>query len=295
MTLRNIPFVAVTAIVVIAAGSLTVPTTSHAGTGAKVFSSKFLNKYCRKAQKKIAKTKLKAENVLFEDLGTPGIPFPPPGVPATGFIGSDALPYDGAEELPLTTTQYVGFGTDNWGDEYAQVVMCKMKSAEALDFYFPGEATSGNDCSNVNRKIVRKVIKALDNDDDSDSGDGDWGDSDSDHDGGITVPDIIYDNWLTYTGQQWTDSSPAPVAFYSSADGHLHIVGKELFVARTNPSPFVGPEKKGVDYCQTIAPEYVKKILLGDVTPPTCDPFPEYSPPVGGPPQGPLPWNCQNP
>lgn len=59
--------------------------------------------------------------ILFDDLGMAGSPFPPPGTPSTGIIGSDALPYDGAEDLPLTTTQFVGFGFYADGKDYPQV------------------------------------------------------------------------------------------------------------------------------------------------------------------------------
>lgn len=276
--------------VVISAG-LATPA-AYASGGGNVFSNKFLNMYCQTAQKTIAQTPLKSTNVVYEDLGSPGIPFPPPGVPATAFIGSDALPYDGAENLPLTTTQYVGFGELPNGKDYAQAVMCKMKSAEALDFYYPGSATPGNNCAAVSEDVAGRVIAALSDEDDSDSDSDDGAGDDSDD--GFTVPVIVHENWATYTGAQWTNSSPAPVAYVSTADGLLHLVGKELFVARADPSPFVGKPKKGVHYCQTIAPKYLKKLLQGKVQAPTCDPPPQYSPPMGQP-QAPLPWNCQNP
>lgn len=293
---KKLTVAAIVAALVIGAG-LTLPSAAFAGSGAKVFSSKFLNKYCRKAQKKIAQTDLKAENVLYEDLGSPGIPWPPPGIPATGFIGSDALPYEGEDpQSPLTTTQYVGYGTDSDGDDYPQAVMCKMKSWDAIQFFYgPEAAAPGNNCADINRKIVNKVIRALNGDDDSDSGDNDWADSDDD---GIIIPEIVYDNWETYTGAQWTDSSPAPVAFQSTADGLLHIVGKRLYVPNDTEPMFVGPEKVGVDYCQTIAPAYVRELLLGRVEAPVCDPFPLYQPPFlwpPGPPPGPQPWDCANP
>ncbi|MDJ0615800.1 MAG: hypothetical protein QNJ63_03465 [Calothrix sp. MO_192.B10] len=68
----------------------------------KLYSTAAVKRFCQKAQQIIANTKLKAKNVNWKELGTPGVPFPAPGIPATGFIGSDATPYDGAENLPLS-------------------------------------------------------------------------------------------------------------------------------------------------------------------------------------------------
>jgi len=264
----------ITAISVAAAvAGLGMPATAFAEKD--VFSAKYLNKYCIVAQGQIANTDLAPQNVIYTDLGTPGSPFPPPGIPATGFIGSDALPYDGMESLPHTTTQYVGFGTDGGGNHYSQTVMCKMKSWDALNFYYPDSASAGSNCANVSEKMAKDVVKQVENDNP-----------------GVTAPTIVYDNWVAYTGQQWTDSSPAPTAYISTVDGLLHLVGKELYVPRTNPIPFIGPEKKGVDYCQTVGPDYLGAVILGAVQAPTCDSPPAYSPN----PFDPIPsWNCQNP
>ena len=278
MKLSKMLFAPLSAAIVMTVGVIGMATPNVAEASGFLYSNAALNRFCRGAQKIIARTPLRSDNVVYDDLGTPGVPFPPPGIPATGFIGSDALPYDGAEELPLTTTQYVGFGTDASGDEYAQTVMCKMKSWDALDFYFPGKASEGSNCSSINQVTTGLVFLSM-------LFRGEF----------PVITDIEFDDWDTFTGQQWTDSSPAPSAYISTTDGKLHLVGKRLYVERTNPSPFVGAPKKGVDYCQVIAPEYLRNILRGDITAPTCDDFPVYSPPVGGPPQGPLPWACANP
>ncbi len=156
--------------------------------------------------------------------------------------------------------------------------MCKMKSWDALDSYYPGSTSAGANCAVVNAQTGAKVMASLTKPNQEP----------------LAVENVVYDNWLTYTGQQWTDSSPAPVAYLSNSDGKLHIVGKELYVARNNPSPFVGAEKKGVNYCQAIAPEYLRKLLLGKITAPKCDAPPVYQQPSGQP-EPPKPWNCANP
>ena len=90
---------------------LSGPVAAEAGASGnargQLYSTAAVNRFCEGAQGSIANTALVPDNILYDELGTPGSPFPPPGIPATGFIGSDALPYDGAEDLPLTTTQYV--------------------------------------------------------------------------------------------------------------------------------------------------------------------------------------------
>lgn len=183
------------------------------------------------------------------------------------------------EELPLTTQQFVGYGLDDKGKDYPQTVMCKMKSWDALDFYYPGAASAGADCATVNADTGAAVIESLTNNNQEPQ----------------LITEIVYDNWVTFTGQQWTDSAPAPSAYISNADGKLHAVGKQLYVERTNPSPFVPANKKGMDNCQVIAPEYLREVIVGNIQAPTCDAPPVYSPPIFGPPEAPKPWACANP
>ena len=243
----------------------------------KLYSNGAAKGFCKKAQQIIANTKLKAKNINWSEFGTAGTPFPPPAVPATGFIGSDAKPYDGAENLPLETQQYVSYGKDDKGKIYPQVILCKMKSSDALDFYYPGSAAFGASCAAINVRTTAKVVARLTKENREP----------------LIGKDLVYYNWLTYSGQQWTDSSPTPVAFRTS-DGKLHIVSKELYVERTNPSSFVGSEKKGINYCQVIAPEYLRKLLLDNIMVPECDAPPVYqqSPTQPEPPKT---WNCANP
>jgi hypothetical protein len=241
-----------------------------------LYSTAAVYRFCTSAQQIIANTNMKSENIVWGDLGTPGSPFPPPGEPATGFIGSDALPYDGAEDEPLTTQQYVGYGMDERGERYPQTMMCKMKSWDALDFYYPDSASEGADCSAINQDTATKVINSLAGKEKQ------------------VVQGLVFDEWVAHTGQQWTNESPAVTAYTSTVDGKVHIVGKALYVNRLNTLPFIPASKKGVHYCQVIAPEYLKEVITGDVEAPTCDAPPVYSPPVG-PPSPPPIWGCSNP
>ena len=244
-----------------------------------------LDNYCTMAQKVIARTKLTSTNAVFEDLGMEGIPSIPNGPPpsaATGFIASFATPYglegEPSDDFPLTTTQHVGYGFTTEGEEYAQTVMCKMKNADALNYHFPLERPKARqkDCSLINSTVLRQLRALL-----------------RGSKRGFVDKNVVFDDWSTFAGNQWTDSSPAPSAYMDSTDGTLHIVAKSLYVDRLDASPFVGPDKKGIQYCQTIAPAYLFKLLTGEVTPPTCDAPPLYEIPQGIPVV--LPWDCANP
>jgi hypothetical protein len=278
MKISGLLFSAPLALSLLAGGIFTVTHSDDAFAGkarGHLYSTSAVNRFCRGAQQIIANTDLESTNVLYDDLGTPGVPFPVP-IPATGFIGSDALPYDGAEDLPLTSTQYIGFGYNLEGKDYPQTIMCKMKSWDALDFYNPGSAAPGANCSDINRDSYQAVKDSLVN---------------------MEIPvinEVIFDDWITYTGQQWTSQAPAVTAYTSTVDGMVHIVAKPLYVARLNFTPFIPPQKKGVHYCQIIAPEYLREVITGGVTTPTCDAPPTYLPPAGPPSPPPL-WDCQNP
>ena len=209
-----------------------------------VFSSDFLQDYCSVAQMIVAQTSLISTNVVFEELGRPGNPFAVPPTFSSEFIASSPLPY-GGEVSPmsgLTTTQFVGFGNieDEDGSSSsddgvgAQTVMCKMKTGEALSFYFL-DGEDGNNCTDVQEYIYNLVLEGLDDSHDS------------------SLPPIEYVNWVTYSGQQWTDGAPSPSAFTNGTDT-LILVIKELKVNRTLLLPFITADKKGVHYCQTISP-----------------------------------------
>ncbi len=228
----------------------------------QLYSTAAVNRFCAEAQKIVATTDLKADVIIYGDLA--------------GFIGSDATPYRGAEDLPLTTPQHIVFSEDAEGEDYVQGVLCKLKSADGLNDAYPGLGAVKTDCNAVNQATYAAVVNSLTNDNQEEQ----------------VITDVAFDNWLAFTGQQWTNDAPAPFAYISTVDGKLHFVGKELYVNVNNPIPFIGPEKKGVDYCQVPAPEYVRELIIGAIAAPLCDAPPAYSPN----PFDPIPnWNCENP
>lgn len=227
-----------------------------------LYSTAAVNRFCSEAQQVIATTDLKATVIIYEDLA--------------GFVASDATPYRTMLDLPLTNPQHIVFGVDGNGDEYVQGVLCKMKSADGLNDAYPGLGAVKTDCNAVNQANYTAVVNSLTNDNQEPE----------------VITDVEFDNWTAFTGQQWTNDAPAPFAYTSTVDGKLHLVGKELWVNVNNPIPFIGPEKKGVDYCQVPAPEYIRELITGAIAAPVCDAPPAHSPN----PFDPIPtWNCQNP
>lgn len=254
------------ALTLVVAGLAAFGVTSDAALAGKarghLYSTAAVNRYCSEAQRIIATTDLKATVIIYEDLA--------------GLIGSDATPWRGREDLPLTNPQHIVYGVDGNGDEYVQGFLCKMKSADGLNDAYPGLGAVKTDCNAVNQAFYQAVRESLTNDKQEPE----------------VITEVDFYNWDSFTGQQWTDDAPAPFAYISTSTNKLTLVGKELYVDVGNPIPFIPPEKKGVDYCQVPAPEYIRELITGEIAAPACDDPPAYSPN----PFDPIPtWNCQNP
>lgn len=229
----------------------------------QIYSTPWLNRFCSDAQRYVATTGLKSTIVTYESL--------------EGFVGSDAMPWRGAEDLPLTSSQYVAYAVRADGTHYVQGFMCKMKSADGLNDAYPGLGAYRTSCAAVAEANYMAVLYSLMSDRDAPP---------------IAVNDVEFDWWRTFSGEQWTDDAPAPFAYTSAADGKLHLVGKELYVPVDIVIDFIGPEKKGVHYCQVASPVYIRDLLTGTIDAPVCGAPPRYKPD----PFAPLPtWNCQNP
>lgn len=210
----------------------------------KLYSTAAVKRLCTEAQQIIAGTTLDSTNNIHDT--------------STSFIVSDAAPYESPEgaTLPLTTQQFVTYGTyPAKGKQYPQIISCKMKSAEALAFFYGADAAhSGASCRDIHEQTVNAVFASL------------------------TKPetrqlvfdrdDVIIDSdSVARSGPQWLTPMP-PTLTYMDAEGRLHLQAKSLPVPREVP-PFVplGPEKKGVHYCHLAAPEYIRALITGDVAP----------------------------
>lgn len=229
-------------------------TTASAGLArGHLYSTAAVNRICKEAQQVIANTTLESNNVVWDDFGVAG---PPP----TGFISSDATPYAGAETLPLTTQQFVTYAAYADGQEYPKIVSCKMKRYDALNtIYGPGTASAGSTCRTIVEGMTLQVVASLTNKE---------------------TREVVFDtddevvddpDSNAFTGSQWTN-----LALYIPANvdgaGVLHLRGRRLDVAQDAvgpppPAPQLGPAKKGVTYCHLPAPEYIRALVTGEVTP----------------------------
>ena len=232
----------------------------------QLYSTAAFRRFCSEAQEIIATTDLVAEVDLFDAL-----------LGEEGFFNAKATPYRGKETLPLVIPGHIVRSTDEDNKEYVQGILCKMKSADGLNDAYQGLGAIRTDCNAVNQEFYARVVNSLTN-------------SETEV---ITANDIEFDRWVAYSGPQWTDDIPAPFA-YTSSDGKLHFVGKELYVNVNFFNPFfdIPPELKGVHYCQVPSAEYMRRLITGEITAPTCDAPPAYDPRN---PDGLQSWECQNP
>lgn len=229
----------------------------------QIYSAPWVNRFCADAQRNLATTDLKASVTIYESIDD--------------FIGSDAMPWRGAEDLPLTNSQLIKYGVRQDGSHYVQGFMCKGKSADGLIDAYPGLTAVRTNCAAVNQGNYLAVLYSLMSDRNAPP---------------IIINEVEFDYWRTFSGEQWTKESPVAFAYTSTTDGKLHFVGKELYVPVDIVIDFIGPEKKGVHYCQGPSPEYIRDLLTGRIAAPVCDAPPRYS----FDPFKPIPdWDCRNP
>lgn len=146
----------------------------------------------------------------------------------------------GCPSLDLPIQQHVGSSTAGGTNT---TVMCKLVKERSL------KRTS---CVDINKKVVRdlerrtpmlKSGKMI----------------------GKIHYDIVFENILTYSKHQWLDPmEPYPSIYVDEESGKLHIVSKE-FTTASNTSC-----SKQLMYCQSVFPSYLRDILLGKITPPSC-------------------------
>lgn len=154
---------------------------------------------------------------------------------------------------PLVTTQYVRRENEN-PQAGPMMVSCKMKTADHLiAVYGPDAAGVDIGCSGVNEITLRKVLASL---------------TPQERrrlrfDSGRKVsfaPDIV-----TTQGPVWLE--PYPLATLG-ADGSLQLQAKGMRNDWLDPRYAQAPPQfRGTRYCHLVAPEYLRRLLLGEVEP----------------------------
>mmetsp|Transcript_25787 Transcript_25787/g.79327 ORF Transcript_25787/g.79327 Transcript_25787/m.79327 type:complete len:248 (-) Transcript_25787:94-837(-) len=219
--------------------------------------------FCAGAQMLVAAIDVAPEVVLYDNI--------------SAYEASDATPWQGAYDLPFTVPQYTVYGDD----QKALGFLCKLKSADGLNDADPNFAATNTNCSFVSAAVFEAVLENLTDDDDEDEPDSDEEEF---------RDDVCFETETVYSGPQYTQNLPnVPFAYVSTVDDKLHFLARELYVFVHDRSFFVGPNKKGVNYCNLAAPAYMAALLLGNASAPVCDPPPPFS----QNPFDPNPsWNC---
>jgi hypothetical protein len=188
-----------------------------------------LNDYCAAAQKEIASSRVPARNVIVTDYAA----------------FSRASP----SVKPLETLQYVGYTDDK--RTKARMISCKLHSAERIRAEYgataAGEPTT---CARLNRRTLDAVMVSL----------SERQKRKMPFKGALPValdPDDQAANEA-----QWLESF---TMVQTDAGGTLRIRAKSLRAGgnlrvRTN-----APTTDGRQYCHLIAPDYLKRILTGEV------------------------------
>ncbi len=188
--------------------------------------------FCVAAQAAITGSKVPTLNAIYDDY--------------QAFVESKPAP------RPLTTRQLVWFEDDT--RTRPKMISCKMKTADHIRIEYGsdqvGEDTS---CAAVNALTLESVRASLTRTERQRTK----------FDGGRRV--VFDPDTVTTSGPLWLE----PFAMtYIAADGALHVKSKGMKNDWLDPRlAKAEPRFKGTRYCHLVAPEYLRRVLLGDVVP----------------------------
>jgi hypothetical protein len=154
---------------------------------------------------------------------------------------------------PLTVQQYWSNPVDG-PDSLAQVVSCKMKTAERINYSYPAEppgevpaAVGDQSCHVVQAALLTEVLKSIPRTE-------------------LAVPADtlrIDPEEQTFIGPMWLKPWPfQPLS--RDGEGVLHLHSRALYVPFSWWIPM--PDKfKGSYYCHLVAPGFLEAVLRGDL------------------------------
>jgi hypothetical protein len=194
-----------------------------------------LNEYCAAAQKEIATARVPARNVLVADY--------------------QAFSRASPQVKPLETLQFVGYADQQ--HTRPRMISCKLHSAERIRAEYgstaAGESTT---CARLNRRTLDAVMLTLT----------DRQKKKMPFKGTIAV--LLDADEQASNEAQWLESF---TMVQTDAGGTLRIRAKSL--RGDGPAVRVGSRNPnaGRQYCHLIAPEYLKRILTGEVQLPKAE------------------------
>jgi hypothetical protein len=157
---------------------------------------------------------------------------------------------------PLTNHQYVMLepGVPN----SPMRVSCKIKTPDHLNAeYGPGTANDqALGCIDVNRDTARRVYAGLN--------------SEEIKRVRFTATRLVFEPDIsTFMGSSWVGEFPFA---WTGPDGQLHLQAKRLRVDWDNVWLSWAPDRlRGALYCHLVAPEYLRRLVLGAATAPTLE------------------------
>jgi hypothetical protein len=198
-----------------------------------------INDYCAAAQKEIASSRVPARNVIVTDYAA--------FARATPSLN------------PLETLQYVGYADDR--QSKARMISCKLHSAERIRAQYgataAGESTT---CARLNRRTLDAVMVTL----------SDRQRKKMPFNGALPV--ALDPDEQAASEAQWLEGF---TMVQTDAGGTLRIRAKSLragsgTLRRTSTSAST-TISGGRQYCHLIAPDYLKRILVGEVQLPKAE------------------------
>jgi hypothetical protein len=198
-----------------------------------------IDDYCAAAQKDIANSRVPARNVIMTDYAA----------------FSRATP----SVQPLETLQFVGYADDK--KSRARMISCKLHSAEQIRAAYgataAGESTT---CARLNRRTLDAVLMTLT----------DRQKKKMPFNGALPV--ALDPDEQASSEAQWLEGF---TMVQTDAGNTLRIRAKSLRagnspVRRTSTSA-AAPVGDGRQYCHLIAPDYLKRILVGEVQLPKAE------------------------
>ena len=190
------------------------------------------DRFCIDAQAQVAATRVPTVNVVHTDY--------------QAFVESKPKP------RPLETEQYVWYEDD--AKTRPKMVSCKMKTSDHIRLEY-GEDQSGGDtsCAALNQLTAEVVLASLSREERRqlkfDRG-----------------RKLVFDpDFVIGDGPMWL----APFAvLYVGEDAALHVKSKGMKNDWFDPRlANAAPRVKGTRYCHLVAPEYLRRVLLGQVEP----------------------------
>jgi hypothetical protein len=188
-----------------------------------------VNEYCAVAQKEIASSRVPARNVVMSDY--------------------QAFARAKPSTKPLETMQYVGYADDK--HMKPRMISCKLHSADRIRAAYgataAGESTT---CARLNRRTLDAVMLTLT----------DRQKKKMPFKG--TVPVMLDADEVASTEAQWHETFTMA---QTDAGGTLRIRAKSLREAAPVRAGTKATTAGGGQYCHLIAPDYLKRILTGEV------------------------------